>query len=736
MYSRKVDCEIFYDRRESIGSSKSSSFASDYGSSKDGSSSSSDHYNPTLRLLQIPRSSNGSMGFHLTRSKWDPYPWISAVDKNTPAKFHGLKAGDCVLEVNGEDILGMRISEIADLVNSETKTIDNVALLLWSPGSDNNCNPRNLCCGPMPLNLERLTAFTQTILAIIECPVCLETIAPPILQCQNGHILCVKCRILSHICPVCRQHFYPGRSLVAEQIYNSITDTFNLRSPDKLQGYSRDQLFGAKYKRSSSISISTSLSSASTVSIKDERRYQQRRRRSEKQQNNGDIRLKSTPPPPTPPLEVNKFESHQASTNKFLTKLLGRAYSMDNLSSSTRRHHRCRRQSAPLLSLTRITIGRIADDNVGVGSKDIDDYNIGDENVDVNGDTKANWNSSAADFNEQSEVTNLCRQSTFEPRRPTLISKQFSLSAHDLSKKDNDGLIAIQQQHERLSKNRLQYLWLERSSVQMTILPSVLPLLAGAVPPLLSSSELGPRKISLGSVQLLKDGRPLELEPATVQISCCIAEQVVFFCPFSCGKQFSGPALHQHIKVDHSAPILCYNSSSAELALPLRAPLDKAAVLLMCDGKDFWIKLRTHGEKNITAFAVFQGPEDESSDFMMETRLRNQIDKDQEVDEDDDDNQCYHPKANANDDDYVKIVVNNDNGILERELITRSIVRSMNVATWEYTSYFDVDDGSSRSTDKNEKFRDILYNQKDIQSTFGEAIDYRNLLLKIIIKKR
>lgn len=36
-----------------------------------------DHYNPSVRELNIPKLSNGACGFDLSRSKWDPYPWVS-----------------------------------------------------------------------------------------------------------------------------------------------------------------------------------------------------------------------------------------------------------------------------------------------------------------------------------------------------------------------------------------------------------------------------------------------------------------------------------------------------------------------------------------------------------------------------------------------------------------------------------------------------------------------------------
>lgn len=38
-----------------------------------------DHYNPTVREVNIPKLANGSCGFDLSRSKWDPYPWVSAI---------------------------------------------------------------------------------------------------------------------------------------------------------------------------------------------------------------------------------------------------------------------------------------------------------------------------------------------------------------------------------------------------------------------------------------------------------------------------------------------------------------------------------------------------------------------------------------------------------------------------------------------------------------------------------
>uniref|UniRef100_A0A182PUE3 PDZ domain-containing protein n=1 Tax=Anopheles epiroticus TaxID=199890 RepID=A0A182PUE3_9DIPT len=262
-----------------------------------------DHYDPSVRILHIPKQTDGSCGFHLTRSKWDPYPWVSGVDADSPAEVTGLKVGDCVLEVNNEDVLGMRIAEVAGMVRSKA---DIVTLLLWSTGMEPACNPESLCCGPMPINLERLTASMQTIVAALECPVCFDTIPPPVFQCQNGHLVCSRCRVRAERCAICRERYTIGRSLLAEQVYQSITEAFNLR--EGTDGKLRERLFGARCspqpsKRDSSCDR-------------------------KKSPYGSDSHLVSSGRP---------IHSH---THKFLARIMGKASSVDNLSKHHHdRHH-------------------------------------------------------------------------------------------------------------------------------------------------------------------------------------------------------------------------------------------------------------------------------------------------------------------------------------------------------------------------------------------------------------
>lgn len=92
-------------------------------------------YEPSLRQCMVVRPPHGSCGFHLSRTQWDPYPWVSDVEPGSAADKAGLVVGDCVLEVNGEDVLGMRIGAVALRVYARG---DQVRLLVWNSGVEYN----------------------------------------------------------------------------------------------------------------------------------------------------------------------------------------------------------------------------------------------------------------------------------------------------------------------------------------------------------------------------------------------------------------------------------------------------------------------------------------------------------------------------------------------------------------------------------------------------------------------
>lgn len=57
-----------------------------------------------------------------------------------------------------------------------------------------------------------------SILKLLECPVCLDTMKPPIFQCQNGHSVCNNCKRGLSSCPTCRGALIDTRNLTAEQL--------------------------------------------------------------------------------------------------------------------------------------------------------------------------------------------------------------------------------------------------------------------------------------------------------------------------------------------------------------------------------------------------------------------------------------------------------------------------------------------------------------------------------------
>ena len=58
----------------------------------------------------------------------------------------------------------------------------------------------------------------ESVLSLLECPVCLDHITPPIRQCTKGHLLCLDCFPRLHHCPTCRGPMCEERNLAMEQV--------------------------------------------------------------------------------------------------------------------------------------------------------------------------------------------------------------------------------------------------------------------------------------------------------------------------------------------------------------------------------------------------------------------------------------------------------------------------------------------------------------------------------------
>lgn len=66
--------------------------------------------------------------------------------------------------------------------------------------------------------LELGAVDTNQLLTLLECPVCLDHITPPIKQCIKGHLVCSDCFPRLPHCPTCRSTMSAERNLGMEQV--------------------------------------------------------------------------------------------------------------------------------------------------------------------------------------------------------------------------------------------------------------------------------------------------------------------------------------------------------------------------------------------------------------------------------------------------------------------------------------------------------------------------------------
>ncbi|XP_011646105.1 uncharacterized protein LOC105432839 [Pogonomyrmex barbatus] len=203
-----------------------------------------------------------SCGFHLTKSKWDPYPWVGYVEDNSPADLAGLRSGDCLLGIDDTDLLGLKIKDIAILIRNKENTQD-LTFFIWRyTHQEEEQNDTGLALkGPLPNVAKNLANALSGTVHALECPICLESATPPVSQCVHGHILCVVCRPKTSRCPVCRVRLGQGRCLLADKLHRVLRDTFNVNNDETINKTAsghynlRGQLFGKKSSKRQETSI-------------------------------------------------------------------------------------------------------------------------------------------------------------------------------------------------------------------------------------------------------------------------------------------------------------------------------------------------------------------------------------------------------------------------------------------------------------------------------------------------
>lgn len=70
--------------------------------------------------------------------------------------------------------------------------------------------------------LDKHAELNRTLLKLLECPVCLEYMQPPIHHCKRGHLVCQNCKLRLDSCPYCRSRLCESRNLAMEQVAESL----------------------------------------------------------------------------------------------------------------------------------------------------------------------------------------------------------------------------------------------------------------------------------------------------------------------------------------------------------------------------------------------------------------------------------------------------------------------------------------------------------------------------------
>ncbi|KOC70961.1 putative E3 ubiquitin-protein ligase sinah [Habropoda laboriosa] len=207
----------------------------------------------TLENIRQTKALGKSCGFNLTKSKWDPYPWISYVEIGSLADTAGLKAGDCLINIGEHDLIGLKIKKIAALIHHYQEC--NLKLFIWRCIDEEEERKETGVAvkGPLSEVASKLANALSGVVQTLECPVCLESSLPPVSQCIHGHIICVGCRPRTLRCPICRVRLGRGRCLLADKLHKIFRDVFNIKDnlSDNVECQTRnlrDRLFGKNKK--------------------------------------------------------------------------------------------------------------------------------------------------------------------------------------------------------------------------------------------------------------------------------------------------------------------------------------------------------------------------------------------------------------------------------------------------------------------------------------------------------
>ncbi|KAG7306845.1 hypothetical protein JYU34_008308 [Plutella xylostella] len=189
-----------------------------------------------LVVLNLPEDEGEGLGFRLTRTLWDPYPWVREVTPASRADHAGLKTGDCLLQADGRDLLGLPVGQVAGLIRGDGAG-RGVSLLVWNCGVDPRDDPELLwSCGGGSRG-ERSRRALSGVVKALACCVCASTATKP-LSCARSHLYCEACWTRLERCALCRETLPAkdsqyARNLVAEQVFEAIAVEYEIKDAMK-----------------------------------------------------------------------------------------------------------------------------------------------------------------------------------------------------------------------------------------------------------------------------------------------------------------------------------------------------------------------------------------------------------------------------------------------------------------------------------------------------------------------
>ena len=123
-----------------------------------------------------------------------------------------------------------------------------------------------------------------------------------------------------------------------------------------------------------------------------------------------------------------------------------------------------------------------------------------------------------------------------------------------------------------------------------------------------------------------------------------------YYCPCGsdCNHKLNAANIQRHIKTMHNTPIIAFGQSSAQLAMPPKIPVENACLILNKNNLKFWTKLIVCESKYFISSLV-QASLEESAKYCLEVKISNETDG--------------HKFA--------------------KEIVTRSIIHSLETKSWK-----------------------------------------------------